>query len=64
MNNGIYPRHHKSTYRSNLIYRLRRKGYSINTREKTIYLHKDAVIQDKMILRLIKEFGFDIQLFF
>lgn len=46
----------------NLIYRLRKKGYSITTRQKTIYCEYlteiDTIVQ---LNRLRKEFDFKVQ---
>lgn len=51
--------------RSNILYRLRKKGYRANTKEKVVFLNQeqrsDHVIQ---INRLRSEFGFIVQLEF
>ena len=47
----------------NLVYRIRKKGYTISTKDKTIYF-KGSILPDKLKLvnKLLQEFNFNLQL--
>ncbi len=49
--------------RDNLLYRLRKKGVRVQTRERTIYFAHDGVpFQIVQVKRLCREFNFYVQL--
>ena len=49
--------------RYNLHYIIRKKGFKVDTRQKSVYVyHEDTEIKDKHILALVNEFGYGKQL--
>ena len=56
----------KDKRRYNITYKLRRKGYKVNTKEKTIYypLNEGNPLKTIQIKHLVNEFRYNVQYFF
>lgn len=52
------------TQRSNLIYRLRQKGFKIDTDARTVYVNNIKLADCRQIRMLRSAFGFKVQLVF
>lgn len=48
----------------NLHYRIRKQGYQLKTAQKTILIKHDELKKSKQVECLIKEYGYQTQLYF